>query len=370
MRKILIACIVLITSVSLWAEDYRGYRYEVTPYIGTNFADNKSLTKDSNLVGLNFSTYFSENLGIRLGYERLLAAKVKATSNKLNRAVDETTTNTASANASATNIVIGETDVNRFYLNGIFKMSSEYFYFTPYLVLGGGYEAFEDKIIRGGQWFANAGAGLNYAFSERVSIGPEIRAIRKFRSNSNMDVIALLTASYRFGLDKPAPPPIVLPAPPPKIKVVEKIVVKEKPIERIVYKNVPVEKIIYKNIPVEKIVYKEVVSKGSKQSVNACVTPKNYKDRCDNSYFVQISAALICDGCEDKFRNSQMIQKLEDSGYNYEVFRVTKKSGKLVDRLLVGPLKCKADAFKALCDIKTKKIASDAFIFSKKDYKQ
>ncbi len=355
MRKILIACMVLIASVSVSAEDYRGYLYEISPYIGTDFTDNKSLIKDSNLVGLNFSIHFSENLGIRLGYERLLAAKVKE----------------PSENLTASSPTIGETDVNRFYLNGIFKMSDEYFYFTPYMLLGGGYEAFEDKIIRGGQWFVDMGAGLNYAFNERVSIGPEIKAVRKFRSNSNMDVIATLTASYRFGLEKPAPPPIVLPAPPPKIKlkIVEKVVVKEKPVEKIVYKDVPVEKIVYKEVPVEKIVYKEVPAKEKSQKDNACVIPKDYRDRCDNSYFVQVSAALICDGCEDKFRNSKLIKKLENTGYNYEVFRTTKKNGKLVDRLLVGPLKCKADAFKVLCEIKTKKIASDAFIFSKKDYK-
>ena len=358
MKKTLITCLLMTaTSVSLLAEDFRGYRYEVTPYIGMNFADNRALIKDSSAIGVNFSTYFTENIGLRFTYERFISADVK--------------------------IIKAQTDVNRFFLNGMYKMSNEYFYFTPYIFLGGGYEAFEDKVISGGQWLGNVGAGLNYAFNERIDIGPEIRVIRKSYSDNNMDVVALLGVSYRFGLD-------ALP-PPPEIKTVEKI------IEKIVTKEVPVEKIV------EKIVYRDanvsIDNKGEKVAIgnspgnvaakdtsidtdtaikeaghasHVCPapTPSNYNDRCDNSYYIQVSAALICKGCDDKFKNDELIKKLNDAKYKYELYSSIKKSGKRVDRLLVGPFKCKKDAFVTLCEIKVKKIAQDAFIFSKKSYKK
>ncbi len=382
MKKILIACAFLVTtSISLVAKDFRNYIHEISPTVGMNFSDNRALVEDSLAFGINYNSYFSENFGLRLGYERFFAADVKGENQ--------------------------DTDVNRFYANLIYKMSNEYFRITPYFLAGMGYEAFEDKVISGGQWLIDVGVGLNVAINNRISIGPEIKAVRKSYSSDNMDVTAVLAFSFRFGLEPLAPKPT--------IKTVEKVI--EKVVEKIVVKEVPVEKIVYRDRPVdvttndnqthsnqdinetkksekviEKVIEKEIKSQvsdnipsdDSKDDENendesenedvyknidghACDIPKSvkYNDRCDNSYYIQVSAALICKGCDDKFRNFSLIKKLDEAEYTHEIKTTIKDSGTRVDRLLVGPFKCKVDAFKELCNIKQDKIAPDAFIFAK-----
>lgn len=361
MKKILIACTFLVTtSISLVAKDFRKYIHEISPTVGMNFSDNRALIEDSLTFGINYNSYFSKNFGLRLGYERFFAADVKTASE--------------------------DTDVNRFYANLIYKTSNEYFRITPYFLAGMGYEAFEDKVISGGQWLINVGAGLNVAINNRISIGPEIKAVRKSYSSDNMDVTAVLAFSFRFGLEPLAPKPTIKTVE----KVVEKIVVKEVPVEKIVYRDRPVDanvtaednqidsnKEINETKKSDKIVEKEIKSQVSANvptndskdiDDHACDVPKavKYNDRCDNSYYIQVSAALICKGCDDKFRNFSLIKKLDEADYTHEIKTTIKDNGTRVDRLLVGPFKCKVDAFKELCNIKQDKIVPDAFIFAKK----
>ncbi len=371
MKKFLITCAFLATtSISLAAKDFRNYIHEISPTVGMNFSDNRALVDDSVAFGINYNSYFTKNFGLRISYEKFFAVDVKGESE--------------------------DTDVNRFYANLIYKMSNEYFRITPYFLAGVGYEAFEDKVISGGQWLGNVGIGFNIAINNRISMGPEVKAVRKSYSSNNMDVTAVFAFSYRFGLE-------ALP-PSPTIKTVEKIV------EKIVVKEVPVEKIVYRDRPLETVISdnqissnqdsneikksdtnftKEIESKidESASSPNpkddskgiyknidghACDVPNSvrYNDRCDNSYYIQVSAALICEGCDDKFRNFSLMKKLDENNYTHEIKTTIKESGTRVDRLLVGPFKCKVDAFKELCKIKQEKIASDAFIFSKRPKKK
>ncbi len=366
MKIFLIACAFLATtSISLVAKDFRNYMHEISPTVGMNFSDNKALIDDSLAFGINYNSYFNENFGLRLSYERFFAADVKTQSE--------------------------DTDVNRFYANLIYKMSNEYFRITPYFLVGMGYEAFEDKIITGGQWLGNVGVGLNVAINNRISIGPEIKVIRKSYSSDNMDITTVLAISYRFGLEALPPEPIIKSVE----KIVEKIVVKEVPVEKIVYRDRPIEVSASDNQIIseldnnetnetkksDEMPIKEAESKvddnaskdDSSEDIykniddHACNIPSAVKhnDRCDNSYYIQVSAALICKGCDDKFRNFSLVKTLDENNYTHEIKSSTNKSGTRVDRLLVGPFKCKVDAFKELCKIKQEKIATDAFIFSK-----
>ncbi len=312
MNKLLFACIAfIVASGTMLAESYK---YELNPYVGYNWAGDDCPLDDSVGGGLNFNTFFTNNLGLRFGYERLIKAEVKSNTK--------------------------ETDVNRFYLNGIYKKAEAIKGFTPYAVAGGGYEVFEDDVGKNCKsgWFADIGAGLSYSLSEHVSIGPEVKALKKNCGNA-IDIFAGLGLGYKFGYDTPVvvPDPKVIRSK-PEVKIVEKVVIKE--------------------VPVEKIVTKEI-------RVPVCPTPVTYTDRCDNSYYVQVAAALVCPTCIDKYDNKTFLNKLKDAGYGYSLLTTKNFSGNNVTRVLVGPYQCKKDAFKALCEIKGQ-MGCDAFIYSTK----
>ncbi len=304
MKKILFACSALaLLSVSAIADDYK---YELSPYVGYNFADTDCVIEDSVGAGLNFNTYFDKNWGLRLAYERLLDADLKA--------VDESI------------------DVSRFYANGIYKKAEPWKNITPYVVAGGGYEAYEDskKLPCAGQWFQDIGVGANVAVTKRLRITPEVKVLRKDKCET-IDVIPTIALTYAFGL------PV------------------EKPVDRVVYRD----KIITKEVPVEKIVKVNV-------GTPICTSPISYADRCDDSYYVQVAAAIHCEvDCNTQFKNQALLTKLRMLGYEYSFHTTTNVSGHKVTRLLVGPYHCKKDAFKELCDIKAQ-VKCDAFVYSKK----
>ncbi len=308
MKKLLFACCALVLlSVSAVADNYK---YELSPYVGYNFADTDCVVDDAPGVGLNFNTYFDKNWGLRLAYERLLDADLKS--------VDESI------------------DISRFYANGIYKKEKPWKSITPYVVAGGGYEAYEDskKLPCAGQWFQDIGVGANVALTKRLRITPEVKVLRKDKCET-IDVIPSIALTYAFGL------PV------------------EKSVDRIVYRD----KIVTKEVPVERIVEKIVkVNVGEP----ICTTPISYADRCDNSYYVQVAATVHCEiDCNTKFRNQALLNKLRMLGYAYSFHTTTNASGHKVTRLLVGPYQCKKDANKELCDIKAQ-VKCDAFVYSKR----
>ncbi len=308
MKKILFACSALaLLSVSAIADDYK---YELSPYVGYNFADKDCVIDDTLAAGLNFNTYFDKHWGLRLAYERLLDADLRVGTESI--------------------------DVSRFYANGIYKKEKPWKNITPYVVAGGGYEAYEDSktLPCAGQWFQDIGVGANIAVTKRLRVTPEVKVLRKDKCET-VDVIPTLALTYAFGL--PA----------------------EKTVDRVVYRD----KIITKEVPVERIVEKIVkVNVGTP----ICESPISYADRCDNSYYIQVAAALNCEiDCNTQFKNKALLNKLEMLGYKYSFHRTRNASGRTVTRVLVGPYPCKKDAFKELCDIKAQ-VKCDAFVYSKK----
>ncbi len=304
MKKILFTCsTVAILSSSLFAG---GFNNSVSFYGGYNLADSDCVVDDAPVVGANFSTFFNKNLGLRLGYERGIGADLNKGAQTLDGSND--------------------VDYNRFSLNGVLKKSAPWKKLTPYLLGGFGYESYENGITRGGagcagQWFGDLGVGASYAINDKWSLYPEIRALYKEKCET-VDVVPTLGLAYAFGGGT---------------RVVEKVVVKEKIVEKMV----------------------------ASEPISTCPVPTNYEDRCDNSYFVQVAAELKCPTCDQGIKNLGLLGKLDSYGYTHENFVTTNESGTQVNRLLVGPYKCKKDAFEALCKIK-EQIACDAFVYSKR----
>ena len=307
MKNFLFTCsaVAVLSSVAI-ASDYTS---NVNVYGGYNFADSDCVTDDAPVAGINLETFFNQNLGMRVGYERVIDAEFNSSGAK-----------TLSGGTS--------TSINRFSVNGMLRKATPWHKITPYILAGGGYENYEDGVTTSsgscsGQWFLDAGVGAAIAVTERLSLNPEVRVLRKDKCET-LDVVPTLGLAYAFGGGT---------------RVIEKIVIKE----------------------VEKIV--TIATPALTQTVEVCPTPINYVDRCDNTYYVQVASELKCDDCDERIKNQALINKLDANGYSHRDFVSTNPSGTQVNRLLVGPYQCKKDAFQALCEIK-KTIHCDAFVYS------
>ena len=309
MKKFLFTCsAVAVLSSSLLASDYTS---DVNVYGGYNFADSDCVVDDAPVFGANLNTYFNDNVGVRVGYERVIDAD-------FNRA-NATTLNDDSS-----------TSVNRFAVNGLLRKATPWHKISPYVLAGGGYENYENGVKTptgscAGQWFLDAGVGANVALTNRLSLNPEVRVLRKDKCET-IDVVPTLGLAYAFGGGT---------------RVIEKVVLKEVPVEKVVTIAAPI------------------------QTVEVCAVPVNYTDRCDNTYYVQVASELKCSDCDQSIKNLSLLNKLDANGYKHRDFVSTNPSGTQVNRLLVGPYQCKKDAFEALCEIK-KTIQCDAFVYSTK----
>ena len=195
-KKSLIACAaVAVLSSSVIAG---GYNSGFNIYGGYNFADSDCVIDDAPVAGINIHTFFNDNFGVRGGYERVIDADLNKGSKPFDGKGDSTS-------------------VNRFSLNAVFKKAEPWKKMVPYLLLGGGYENYEDGIVRNnaacsGQWFYDAGLGLGISLADKWALNPEVRVLYKEKCET-VDVVPTLGLSYLFGAGT---------------RVVEKVVVKEK----------------------------------------------------------------------------------------------------------------------------------------------
>lgn len=285
----------------------KNFTYELTPHVGKNFMDDNYRMGDATVIGLNFDTFFTDNFGLRVGYDRLL-----------NMDVDE-------RDESAT--------LNRFYFNGMARYQVPNYAVTPYLFAGVGLESCEDNDCPS-EWFKDVGIGLGLGVSCNLKISPEVKLVNRDRACGNdcdslTDIVTTLGATYAFG----------------EPKVIQQIVKVNVPVERIVTKEV--------RVPVEVEV-----------PVQTCMIPTKFKDRCDNSYYIQVAGAPLCPTCEPQIRDKKLLRTLKSGGYRYEVYATTIQNGDRVSKVLIGPYRCKRDAYAEICHIK-EAFECDAFIYSK-----
>lgn len=261
---------------------------------------------DSNVLGLNLDMFITEHLGLRGGYERLLKMEVDGS--------DDAT-------------------INRFYMNAIARYHMENYAVTPYIFGGVGNESCEDNDCPSA-WFKNIGLGFGLDISSNFKLSPEVKIVNRDRDCASecgdglTDVVMTMGATYAFG----------------KPKVVEKIVKESVMVDRIVTKEVPVEI----EVPVE-----------------VCKIPANFKDRCDNSYYIQVASLRLCPTCDVKIRDKRLKNRLREGGYRYELYESVTRDGDRIAKVLIGPYRCKRDAYALICDIK-QTFECDAFIYAKK----
>jgi len=292
----------------VFAQDYR---YHFTPYLGKNFMDSNYRMEDSFVAGFNFDSYFTPYLGIRTGYEKQLSVEIKEQGN--------------------------DTTMHRFYLNLIAKNSDWFAGVTSYIAAGGGYEICGDNDCPG-EWFTNISIGSEICITDQFSLTPEIKAVHRNRAcdtgcDGLTDYVATLGATYAFGA--------------PEVQVREKVLQQrvEVPVDRVVTKEVRVE------VPVE---------------VPMCIVPKITKDRCDNSYYIQVASAPTCPTCPQGYKDKSFLKKVKRTGYDYTVYTTTIRGGDHYSKVLIGSYRCKRDAYAKICEVK-EKLGCDAFVYSKKD---
>ncbi len=301
--------IYLLTIMALFSTIFaKEFSYELSPYIGKNFMDKNYRMSDSTVVGLNFDTYLLNNYGLRLGYERLLNMKVDHSDDAI---------------------------INRFYINAIGKYKIKNSILAPYVFGGFGHESCEDNDCPSA-WFRNLGIGLSIDVARNFQISPELKVVNRDRScgigcDNLTDYVATIGGTYLFGQPK-------------VINKIQKIRV-----------AVPVEKIVTKEIRVEVPV--EVIPE------NTCTVPLNIKDRCDNSYYVQVASFTTCPTCKPKIKDKRLLNKINAIGYRYELYKTTSRGNRVL-KVLIGPYRCKRDAYSELCYIK-REFKCDAFIYSK-----
>jgi septal ring-binding cell division protein DamX len=218
------------------------------------------------------------------------------------------------------------TDIDRFYINGLHNITTNYSRLTPYVYAGFGYERVEDEYNDlKSQGFFDAGLGLKFGITDRVSLLADVQGIKKFRDN-DFDVLASLGLGFFFGGASQVAPEIdatdVTPQPKREITIV-----KVKPTTTTVVDVKPTTTTVVNIEP---------------------TAPAG-------NYYIQLAAAFSSDiekGCH-------FTDELKKDGIDYQVKYITIK-GKNASVLVTGPYATKEDAKEEL--FKIKKISKDAFI--------
>ncbi len=103
-----------------------------------------------------------------------------------------------------------DTDINRFYINGLHNIKTKYSRLVPYVYGGFGYEHVENELAdNDSQGFFNAGGGLKFRVNDRFNLVSDIQCIKKFRSH-DLDILGSIGVGYLFGsLLQPEPESLV-----------------------------------------------------------------------------------------------------------------------------------------------------------------
>ncbi len=220
------------------------------------------------------------------------------------------------------------TDIDRFYINGLHNITTNYSRLTPYVYAGFGYERVDKEYNNfKSQGFFDAGMGLKFGINDKVSLLADLQGIKKFRDN-DLDILASIGLGFFFGAVHQAVP--------------EKIVEPTTPVVT-PKREITIIKVHHNNITV-----------APKEVKEAPITVKE-KATGKGNYYIQLETAFKTDLEKD----SPYVKKLKKEGIDYDIKYVTIK-GKNAARLVTGPYNSKAQAKEELGKIK--EIAKDAYI--------
>jgi len=293
---------------------------------GLNFTQNKSYLKDAPIAGIRLNKCVTNDTFIQVGYDRLFNSEYKESDDNSK----ESRYTKVDVKSGTHNI--NETNIDRFYLNGLYEFNNQNNLF-PYILAGLGYERIHnEKFNEESGGFFNVGTGLKYKLTPNVNLITQATAIRKFKNN-NIDFMAALGLGMVFGsigAQNYTPVATQNRYQEPYVEHELVTITHEKPIV----------------MPTNFI----------EEPIDTRVSYKEEPTTNEEKYYIQIAALFKNDLYEN---NSHYLNKLDSNNLPYEV-KHTDIRGKSVQLLLVGPYDSDLDARKDLS--KAKRVEKGAFI--------
>jgi len=180
MKKVFLS--LATSSVLLLAQS--NYKYEVTPVIGANIAQDKLNLEDTLLYGVQVQSNVHKYFGLKpqVALERV-------------------------ENAESTIAGFPEADITRVALNGVYDDFSMDTILKPYLLGGFGYEEMNgNRYSNNDSIFFNIGAGVKYYFENGMNLNLMVKELFKF-DHGDREFSAMAGIGIPFGeIARKAPP--------------------------------------------------------------------------------------------------------------------------------------------------------------------
>jgi hypothetical protein len=326
---------------------------------GYNFTEDSGALDDAATVGIRYNKNIAPNTYIQFGYDRVFNAdyrKHNKTASKAKRESDGTNSNDNGSNgSSSSSSQSAGTQLDRFYLNGLYEFCGEK-RLTPYVFAGLGYENVRHEaydLESGG--FVDAGAGVKYQLNEDLNLITEAKALKKF-DNNDLDIVASLGIGIMLGGATSQITPIS------EIEIVQQT---PDVIPSIIPEVTPLA--TYDNLDVVPIKEERefntraILNEPSHAYNNYDVVPIEEEGRYtstaltnDGDYYIQVAALFNSTG-----EDSSYFIKLDAAGLNHQIKETTIR-GRDVKLLLVGPYNSDSEARADLQ--RTKSIEKGAFV--------
>ena len=297
--------------------------YEITPTVGKMVGSKDTTLDDSKtLVGIRGTAYVTPNVGVQ-----------------------------AVAESSLKNPTLGggDTDIERGAVNVVLEKRFEKV--TPYVTGGVGYEWTHGNTVKltndDSQMFYNAGAGVKLNINKRVNVMAELKGIHKVE-NSDDDLIATVGVGMKVGAVEQKQP-VCQTTKALSLQEFSRICKTAPSAAAAPMAEVPVEVTQLQTEP--QVVTEEVVETETCVVEPAAETVSEAAE-IPEGYYVQMAALFKSSG-------DMLTSRLERKNYPYVVYE-TKRGGRDVKLILVGPYQSKGEAKVALRYLK--RLSKGAFV--------
>ncbi|RUM63528.1 MAG: hypothetical protein DSZ05_08500 [Sulfurospirillum sp.] len=319
-----------------------GAQFEIMPTVGKKIANDDTTLDDSKvLLGIRGTAYVTPNVGIQLVGE------------------------TSSKNPT---IGGGDTDIERGAVNVILESGTQKV--RPYLLAGAGYERTHGATVQttddDSQMFYNAGAGVKFGMTDRVSLVTEVKGIHKVENHDD-DIIGTVGLGVKLG-DVGQPRPNCNTPEAMSLDQFAKMCKTKKPaVSNVVQITQPVQQFQQEpqvvSEPVSEPVMEEIVDEktrcvvdvdGGDIEMEGPVVTDSASDTgtIPEGYYVQMAALF-------KGNGEMLTSRLERKNYHYVLHHVN-RFGKEATLVLVGPYQTRRAAAVALRYLR--RLSRNAFV--------